>query len=524
MDDIELILGLLLVVAVLVTVARRIELPYPIVLVLGGLLLALVPGLPALELDPDVVFLLFLPPLVYLAAVFTSLREFRAKLRLILLLAVGLVLWTTGAVALVAHVVIPNMTWAVAFVLGAIVAPPDAVAATAIVRRLGVPRRLVTLLEGESLLNDATALIAYRFAVAAVVTGSFSPSRALVTFFGAAAGGVLIGLAAGWVATEVRRRLNDPPVEIIISLLTPFAAYLPAEQLGASGVVAAVTCGLYLGWFLPEIASAEQRLQGQAVWQMLEFLLNGVIFMLIGLQLRGVVAELNLPPLTLVWYAVAISLAAILARLAWVFPAVYLPYVFSSTIRRSSSPPSWPHVGIVAWTGMRGVVSLAAALALPFTTADGSPFPERHLVIFLTFSVILVTLVLQGLSLPLLIRWLGLAEDGSEEHEEAHARIAASEAALVRLDALQEEWPAHRELIDDLRAHYDHRTRHVGAHHDSENGAVDQELVEHRLIRQAVIRSEREVVEQLRRSGEINDDVMRRIQRDLDLEEARMEA
>src|SRR5882672_7400938 len=376
MERIEVVLGLLAAVAALALLARKLPIPYPILLVFGGLFLAVIPGVPHVRLDPELVFIFFLPPLLYPAALFTPWRDFHANLRPILLLAVGLVLFTTVTVGLLAHYFIPDFPLAAGFVLGAIISPPDAIAATAIAERLRVPRRIVTILEGESLVNDATALVAFRFAVAAVVTGSFSLAHASGRFFIVGIGGILAGLVVGFLTVWIQKQIDDPPVEITISLLTPFAAYLPAEQLGVSGVLAVVTTGLYHGWRIPEFTSFRTRLQGGPVWQMVEFLLNGFIFLLIGLQLPEVLSRLSgqsIPRLLL--YATEISVAVIVIRILWVFPATYLPRLLFKSIRERDPHPKWQNVAIVAWTGMRGVVSLAAALALPLTIQGGAPFP-----------------------------------------------------------------------------------------------------------------------------------------------------
>src|SRR5882672_8564216 len=450
---VEIFVGLLLAVAVLALLARKLHIPYPILFVIGGLLLGLIPKLPKVRLDPELVFLFFLPPLLFPAALFTSWRDFRANLRPISLLAIGLVLFTTVAVAWLAHYFM-GLPLAAGFVLGAIISPPDAIAAAAIADRLKVPRRIVTILEGESLVNDATALVAYRFAVAAVVTGSFSLARAGAQFFVVGIGGIVLGLAAGWLAEQFHKRVDDAPIEITVSLLTPFVTYLSAERLGLSGVLAVVTAGLYLGWRMPEILSFQTRLRGGPVWEMVEFLLTGFVFILIGLQLPEVLRGLSgnsIPLHRLVWDALVISVAVILIRILWVFPATYLPRLIFKKLCRHDPYPKWQHVTIVAWTGMRGVVSLAAALALPDKIQDNSPFPGRDLILFLTFVVILVTLVVQGLSLPPLIRWLGVKDDGSAEKEELEARLKANQAALVRLNEIAERDPAKIDALKRLR-------------------------------------------------------------------------
>src|SRR5271170_4487653 len=462
----EIFVGLLLTVAVLAMLARKLHIPYPILFVIGGLLLGSIHGLPPVHLNPQLVFLFFLPPLLFPAALFTSWRDFRLNLRPISLLAIGLVLFTTIAVAYLAHYFM-HLPLAVGFVLGAIISPPDAIAATAIAERLKVPRRIVTILEGESLVNDATALVAYRFAVVAVATGSFSLAHATGQFFVVGIGGILVGLTVGWLAVFFHKRVDDAPIEITVSLLTPFAAYLLAERLKVSGVLSVVTAGLYLGRRMPELLTFKTRLQGGPVWEMVEFLLNGFVFILIGLQLPEVLHALSshdIPIHQLVWYALLISLAVILVRILWVFPAAYLPRLLFKSIRRRDPYPSWRHVTIIAWTGMRGVVSLAAALALPLTmdrTPDGPPFEDRDLILFLTFIVILATLVVQGLSLTLLIRWLGVKDDGLMEKEERQARLKANQTALARLNEIGEHEPAKASALQRLRAEYEDHIRQV---------------------------------------------------------------
>lgn len=522
-QTIEVVLLLLIAATGLAVVARRFAVPYPVLLVLGGLALGFVPGLPAVALEPDVVFLLFLPPILFGAGYFTSIRDLRANIRPIGLLAVGLVLFTTVVVAVVVQAIVPGLGWAAAFTLGAIVAPPDAVAATAVFQRLGVPRRMVTILEGESLLNDATALIAYRFAVAAAATGTFSLVEAGGAFVVSAVGGVVLGLAIGVVVARLVRRIDDEVFSIVITFLAPTAAYLPAERLGLSGVLATVVAGIWVGRHAPRALSSGVRISGVASWQILLFLVNGAVFILIGLSLPQALNRLaGRPPLELLGLAVAVSLTVIIARIVWVFPATYLPRGIAWLRERDADPrPPVRNVAIVSWAGMRGVVSLAAALALP---AD---FPERDLLIFLTFGVILATLVGQGLTLPLLVRALKIDDGaGVEGQEEAYARYVAADAAAARIEELAAEWPGHLELIDTLRAQYSHRSRHAElrqdlAEHDEE---AEQELLEHRHIRLAILEAEREALIALRERAAISDEIFRRVERDLDLEELRMEA
>jgi CPA1 family monovalent cation:H+ antiporter len=527
MEHIEIFLiGLFVAVAGLSTLARVLSIPYPILLVLGGLAMGVIPGLPEVELEPDLVLVIFLPPLLFYAAFQSSWRDLRADARAISLASIGLVLLTTCAVAVIAHEAIEGMPWAMAFALGAIVSPTDPVAATAIMRRLGVPRRLVTVVEGESLVNDAGALIAYRVAVAAAVGGTFSLGEAALDFVVAAAGGVAVGLAAGWVIGEVRRRLDDPPVEITVSLLTGYAAYVPAEELELSGVLAAVTAGLYIGRVSPEISSAGMRIRGFSAWEVLTFLLNATLFLLIGLQLNTILDGLSgYSTGELLGYAALIAGTVIVMRIVWSFT---MPYVVRALDRRPSqrarrAPAAFRMVS--AWSGMRGAVSLAAALALPLETDAGAALPQRDLILFLTFAVILATLVLQGLTLPALIRFLGVRDDGMDrEREEIRARLVAAKAALAALDELVEQDWTRDDTIERMRALYDYRLRRFGARAGKvpDDGYEDRSLSYQRAV-QAVIAAQHRAVVDLRNQGEIADDVMRQIERELDLEEERLE-
>jgi Na+/H+ antiporter len=521
MNQTEVICTLLIVVAALAILAKKVELPYPVLLVIGGLALGFVPGLPAVQLEPDIVFLFLLPPLLYPAAVFTSWRDFRANLSPILLLAIGLVLLTTAFVAVVVHT-LTSLPWAAAFVLGAIISPPDAVAATAITSRLRVPRDIVTVLDGESLVNDATALVAYRFAIMAMMSGRFSLPEATGRFIFVALGGTAIGLSVGWLNSQVQRRLDDPPVQMTISLLTPFAAYIPAERWHVSGVLAVVSAGLFLGWRGPEILTARTRLNIFVFWEMLIFLLNGLVFVLIGLQLPRILHTHSGHSMKqLVWHGVLISLAAIVVRIVWVFVSANLLHFIGVSLRKTSPSQRWRNTAIVAWTGMRGVVSLAAALAVPLTLSDGSPFPGRDYILFVTFCVILATLVLQGLSLPALIHRLGVVDDGLANLEERTARLKANEAALAYLAEVDSSFPP--EMVERLRVEYDDRIRQlevcasVGGDH-SERSMVRS----YERLQQDALDVERRTIIRLRDEYVINDEVLRRIQVDLDHAEARL--
>ena len=515
MEPIEAVVLLLAAVALLTVVARRIGVPYPILMVLGGLALGFVPGTTGVTLEPDIVLLLFLPPILFSAAYLSSPRELWKNVRPISLLAFGLVLTTTLAVAAVLMALVPGIPFAAAVALGAIVSPPDAIAATAIARRLGLPRRLVTILEGESLVNDATALVTYRFAVAAALTGTFSLGEAAASFVVVAIGGVVIGLAVGLAASWLLAKLEDPPVEVLITLIAPFAAYLPAEQLHVSGVLAAVSGGLVLGWRAPRIMGADTRVLGFGAWQMTTFVVNGLAFLLIGLQLPEVMSEIaGRPPGELAMLGAAVAGTVIVVRMLWVFPATYIPrWIVPGLARRDPAPPT-AAVVVLGWAGMRGAVSLAAAVGLP----TSPPFPERELLIYLTFVTILVTLVGQGLTLPLLIRRVGIGDDGSAEHEELHAREAATEAALQRLDELVTEIPGHVPLIDQLRDRYTHRAEHYAHDHDGAEIPEDPEERDHEAIRREVLNAERVAVLELRDRGVISEDALRGVERDLDLE------
>jgi monovalent cation/hydrogen antiporter len=519
------VLVVLAAVLLLIVIADRLDLPYPILLVLGGLGLGFAPGVPDVRLDPDIVLLVVLPPLLYSAAFFSSVRELRTNLRSISMLAVGLVLATMGVVAVVAHGLVPGMSWEAAFVLGAVVSPTDPVAATAILQRLSVPRRVVTVVEGESLINDATALVAYRVAVAAVVSGSFSLVDAGARFVLNVVVGAAIGLAVGWVVAKLRRTIDNPPVEMAISVSTAYFAYLPAEALGVSGVVAAVTVGVYLGWLAPQLISPSTRLQVFGVWEVTAFFLNCFLFVLVGLQLPAVLDSLSGHATgDLVLYAVAVSGAVIVTRIVFAPVAVVLPRFLFPRIRERDPYPPWQWMAIGAWCGMRGAVSLAAALALPLTTDAGAPFPERDLIVFLTLAVILATLLIQGLTLPVLIRRLDVHDD-SEMQAESKARLKAAKAALRRLEELREEEWTREETIDRMRGMYEYRSRRFRARFDdTEDGEAYEARSEvyQRMVRE-VLQAERATIVEMRNAGVISAETMHRIERDLDLEDSRLE-
>jgi monovalent cation/hydrogen antiporter len=520
------LLGVLVAVSALFVAAAFSSVPYPILFVLGGLTLGFVPGVPNVVLEPDLVLVIVLPPLLYSAAFFSSLRDLRANLRSISMLAIGLVLATTFGVAAVAHALIDDLSWKAAVVLGAIVSPTDPIAATSIARRLNVPRRVVTIVEGEAMINDATALIAYRFAVAAIVTGTFSLSDAALEFVVSAVGGIGIGLVVGWLVSRVRRRLDDPPVEIALSLLTAYLAYLPAEAIGVSGVLAAVTVGIFLGWLAPQlVTSPSTRLQSQAVWEILVFVVNAFLFALLGLQFQDLVTGLDgYSASTLIGYGAIVGAAVVGMRILWVFPLTYLPRFLFRRIRERDPYPPWQYPVLVSWMGMRGAVSLAAALAIPLQTDAGTAFPARNLIIFLTFCVILVTLVFQGLTLPALIRKLGAPSDEGAELEEVKARKHAAKAAIARIDDLAAEDWVREETADRMRALYDYRLRRFASRFDDgDDGSLEDQSMSYQRLRREALDAERAAVFDLRNRGVINDEVMNRVVRDMDLEDERLE-
>jgi monovalent cation/hydrogen antiporter len=524
MEHLELIiLGLLVAVAGLAVVARFLEVPYPILLVLGGLALGFVPGLPEIDLPPDLVLLIFLPPLLYGAAFFTSLRDLRANVRTISLLAIPLVAATMVAVAVTAHLVI-GLDWSVAFVLGAVVSPTDAVAPTITLRQLRVPRRVLAIIEGENLTNDWTALVLYRIAVAAVVSGSFSLWEAGLRFVANGLGGLAVGLAVGWIVREVRRRIDDPPTEITISLLTGYAAYLPAEELGLSGVIAAVTVGIYMGWHTPELTTPMMRIQGVSVWETLVFLLNAVLFLLVGLQLPAVLDEISGRSAgELAAWAVLVSGVVIAVRLAWEFIVPYGVRLVGRREGQLARPLDARQRLIVAWSGMRGAVALAAALAIPLETDAATPFPDRDLLLFLTFSVIVATLVVQGLTLKPLVKLLDITDDDAEEREELTARLRATEAALARLEELAEEDWVAEDTLERTRGLFDWRRRRFAARFDgSDDGGYEERSAAYRRLLRELLTAERDELLALRNEGQISDQVRRRVERDLDLEESRL--
>jgi CPA1 family monovalent cation:H+ antiporter len=519
------LLALLASAAALLILAGPLRIPYPILLVLGGLLLGFAPGVPKVTMPPEVVLIGILPPLLYVTAYSTGLRELRQNIRPISLLAVGLVIATTAGVAVVAHE-IAGLPWAAAFVLGAVVSPTDPIAATAIGKRLGVPRRLIDIVEGESLVNDGTALVLLKTALAAAVTGAFSIWGAGGQLVLNIVGGIAVGLVVGYAIRRVRRLLDNPPLEVTLAFLTGYFAFLPASAIGVSGVLAVVTAGVYLGWFTPELTTVQTRLQGQGFWEILTFLLNVLLFGLVGLQLRPILDELaGTGVWSLVGDAAAIVVAVIVLRILWVFPATYLPRWLIPRVRAHDPSPPWRLPAFIAWNGMRGAVTIAAALLIPLRTDAGAPFPGRDLIVFFAFAVVLATLVVQGLSLPLVIRALGLeADDGGAEEEEAQARIRAAEAALARLDELVGEAWVLEDTAQRARGLYQFRIDRFSARISADgDGKLEKRSLKYQRLRRELLDAERHAVVEMRNSGEISDEVMRRVERDLDLEDSRLD-
>ena len=517
METLGAILAITVAIALLFELARRLQLPWPSLFVLGGLALGFVPGLPKITLQPELVLLVFLPPLLFAAAIESPLRDLKTDVWPILRLSTVLVLLTMAVVGAVMHYLV-GLDWAPALAFGAIVGPTDALAATSTFRRLGVPRRIVALVEGESLFNDATALVAARTGVLATMGATVLVADAFSGFVAAAVGGVAIGLVVGIASVALLRRVDDPPVEVLISLVIPFAAYLPAEALGLSGVLAAVAAGLVVGSRIGTILGPASRVLWLSTWKMVNFLLNGFLFVLIGLELPEILAGVGgRSPAELLGLMALVGAAVVLTRLVYVQVISRVTDGPRRQIAAVNAELSRRLTWVFGWSGLRGAVSLAAALALP---AD---FPERNLLLLLTFGVIVITLVGQGLTLPALVRWAnwdGVEFDGDETNR---ARATAYEAGLAEIGRMRERWPGHLELIDRLEAGLRDRTQHLATEDPNETAERRQERLEHEEIQRGVIGAQRAAVIELRDRREINDRTLRLIERDLDLEELRAE-
>ncbi len=519
----ELILLLLLLLAAgLTTVARKLQTPYPIVLVIAGLFLSFVPGLPQVSLNPDVVLLILLPPLLFAAATNTAWRDFRFHLVSILMLAFGLVGFTVAGVALASNWLLPGFDWRIGLALGAVVSTTDAIAATSIAARMGLPRRIIDVLEGESLVNDATGLLALEFAVTLVTTGERPTAMAgalqLLLLLG---GGIVVGLVIAWAAHLAQKRVIDPPIEITISLVVPYMAYLLAEQIHASGALAVVVCGLYLGRKNSELYTSRARLEGLGVWNTLDFILNGTVFIVIGLQLRSILADIrSISHGVLIRDAAIVSGVVIALRLMWIFPGAKTAYLIRRYIlQQKVKPPTVKSMFIIGWTGMRGVLALAAAISLPRQMENGQPFPQRSTIIFLTYSVILVTLVLQGLTLPAIIRALGFAEEKTGSLEEQQARRMMLTAALEHLGTMERRNEEQQAAWDDISRHYQQRLTTI---EQPEAGhPLATELRHARHLTKELRKVERATLQQMHLDEKISDTVLRKLERELDLLDAR---
>lgn len=525
-----LLLVLLAATGAFLVVAYVTEVPYPIWLVVGGALVGFLPGVPDVTLEPDLVLVLLLPPLLYSAAFFSSVRDLRADAGPISMLAFGLVLVTAVGLAVIGHEIV-GLSWEVAFVLGAVLSPTDPVAATAIGKRVGAPPRIVTIVEGESLLNDSTALVVYKFGIAAVVAGGFSLGDAAGAFVVDVVVGVAVGLVIGWAAMHLLHRLDDAPTEIGLTLLIPYLAYLPCEAIGVSAVLAAVSAGLFMGWNAPRILTPPTRIQAYSFWEILVFGINAALFLLLGLELPTVVDEIaGIPTLTLVGYAAAVVGGVVGVRFAWLFGLAAARRVAMRLLGRPVSTP-WRALTLVSWNGMRGAVSLATALAIPVALDDGAPFPDRDLVIFLAYVTILATVLGQGLTLPWLIRRLRLAGVGVDRSAalERRARLEALDAALDRAEELRDEPWVPQDVLTRVEQVYTLRRRRVaeeleapGAGASTALGGLDVGAASR--LRSELQDAQRERILELRNTGVINDEIMRRIERDLDLEDVRFGA
>lgn len=527
----SLLLIILAAICLCALLAHRLKLAPPIAFLIGGAILALVPHMPHVKIDPEYMLLIFLPPILMEAAYFTSIRDLRSESRAIIMLAVGLVITTAFVVGGVIVHLVPGATWALGLVLGAIVSPPDAAAATGALKGIRLPKRIVSILEGESLVNDATGIVLYKLALGSVLVGSFSLADAGGLLVWKIIGGVSVGLIIGFVFVKMYPYLRDLSVEILSTFLAPYAAYMICEACNMSGVLAVVAAGLYIGWHAPRIFSARVRIPTEAVWRMVVYFLNALAFLLIGLQLPQLVQHLDLTDHPdILWIALAICVASVIIRFAWVYVMGFgLRFILIRLgLDKQDRMPTWQNIFVIGWTGMRGVVTLALALALPETMPDGSPFPERDLIVFLSICMIVFTLVLQGITLPWLVRKLTLTFDPKRMNEEWQARFEAAKNALARLDELKEDQTVHLPALARIREHYADRLQSLGdgpntpLTPDSVPGLMSHPLLqaENRLWSEA-LRKERETLLQLRKSYTIGDDVLHDILREMDLLSAR---
>ena len=537
MEDFKIVVFIMAILISLTAIANKRKLPYPILLVAAGLVIGFVPQLPDLALDPEVVFVIILPPLLYDAASKTSWHEFRTSIRPISALAITLVFFTTTAVAVTAHYFIPGFSWPLAFVLGAVVSPPDAVAASGIIKGLGLNKKVITILEGESLVNDASALIAYRYAVTAVATGTFVFWKAGLEFLLIASVGILIGIATGYLFVLAHKKIeNNPVVETSFTLLAPYVAYLAAEQFHMSGVLAVVSTGLVIAWRAPEVFSYQARMRTRVLWDTLIFLLHGFVFILIGLQLPSIIKDVDRYPFwEMLGYGLLISFVTIVVRIIWVFAGAYWQNFFRKKKNSAGDLPvndyddnTWKNVLVVAWTGTRGVISLAAALALPLMLQNGTHFPKRYSIIFFAFVVIFVTLVVQGLSLPLLIRWLKIKPQDNTDAEEKELQLYLATNTLnfieqdltTTLDSKNQEQlkKKYEQLINDLTKEMT-RSKKARQNNAEIKPAAPDDLLKAKL---EISKFQRELLVKLHKEGEFSDDALKKVEREMDIDELKL--
>lgn len=528
MQGVEIIVFLLVVIVAFSAIVERLKIPQSIMLVFVGLIIGFTPQLPDMVLKPEVVFLIFLPPLLFTAAWKLSWNDFKAEKRSVISLATGLVFFTTVAIAVVAHYFIPGFSWQLGFVLGAVISPPDAVAAGSITKGLNLNRRVVTILDGESLVNDASALVAYRYAIASIVTGGFVFWEASLQFLLVAVGGVAVGLIVGWCLSWAHKRIhNDATIEVALTILTPYVAYLFAEHIHLSGVLAVVSAGLFLSFRSPEAFSYQTRIQANSFWETIEFLLNGFVFILIGMQLPAILADIEHGSLlAALGYGFLITTVAILVRIIWVFPGAYLP-VWLSRRKNRPEPMDWRHVAIISWTGMRGVVSLASALAIPLTLANGEAFPQRDMILFITFCVIFLTLVVHGLSLRILIKFLKIKSDPVKQQEQENlVRRVIAEEAILYIDRNITAPKVEPDVIHRLRSRYEINLRSATENSnelkDLTGKSASLRLRQYAVAQKEVINYERAILIQLHKDDKAPTDIMKKIEYELDIEESRI--
>ena len=528
-ENLLFILVLLLAVSLLIMLGQKLRISYPIFLVVGGLIISIIPGMPRIEMDPEMVFLIFLPPLLYEAAWYTSWNDFWKWKRAIAMLAFGLVIFTSGIVAYVSQAIIPGFTLALGFLLGGIISPPDAVAASSILKHLRVPRRVLSILEGESLVNDASSLIVFRFALAAVVTGQFALEQAVTEFFWVAGMGIVVGLAVAHIMYLIHRFLpTSASIDTALTLMTPYFMYLAAEHFHFSGVMAVVSGGLFLSYRSHEILNHQSRMQATSVWSTVVFVLNGLVFILIGLELPTIVDGMNGYSLgEAIGYGLIVSAVAIVIRLIWVYPTTFIPRILSKKIRESEANPGWKGPLLVSWAGMRGVVSLASALSVPLMIADGIPFPQRNLILFITFIVILVTLVFQGLTLPLLIKWINIKEIDDkmpEEEQITGIQLRLMQSAQARLEEKYQTQMETNDLLKNLKKQLEtdisltwQKLKCLECFNDER-----EDVRFHNEVLLELIDVQRKELFLLRKEKSFDDNIIRKQEAQLDLDEAKL--